>query len=156
MQRVRNMTGANLPVGTDGRGVTVAVLDTGMSMHPDLLGRPVCFRDFVGHRNLIYDNNGHGTHVCGILCGNGRMSSGRYRGIAPGARLVVGKVLDEKGDGSTEIMIEGMDWILEVKRKYEIRILNISVGIGSLEEPMKENALHEKIEELWRDRKSVV
>ncbi|MCI8799588.1 MAG: S8 family peptidase [Lachnospiraceae bacterium] len=151
MQRVRNMTGANLPVGTDGRGVTVAVLDTGMSMHPDLLGRPVCFRDFVGHRNLIYDNNGHGTHVCGILCGSGRMSSGRYRGIAPGARLVVGKVLDEKGDGSTEIMIEGMDWILEVKRKYEIRILNISVGIGSLEEPMKENALHEKIEELWRN-----
>ena len=151
MQRVRNMTGANLPVGTDGRGVTVAVLDTGMSMHPDLLGRPVCFRDFVGHRNLIYDNNGHGTHVCGILCGNGRMSSGRYRGIAPGARLVVGKVLDEKGDGSTEIMIEGMDWILEVKQKYEIRILNISVGIGSLEEPKKENALHEKIEELWRN-----
>lgn len=109
----------------------------------------MCFRDFVGHRNLIYDNNGHGTHVCGILCGSGMLSEGKYRGMAPEARLVVGKVLDEKGDGETETMLEGLDWILEVREKYHIRILNISVGIGSLDEPEKEKALQKKIDQVW-------
>ena len=102
--------------------------------HPDLYGRPVCFRDFVGGRNLPYDDNGHGTHVCGILCGNGRLSGGKYRGMAPGASLVVGKVLDENGDGKVEAMLAGMDWVLKIRTRYRIRILNISVGIGSMEE----------------------
>lgn len=129
--------------------VTIAVLDTGVGRHPDLLGCPVCFRDFVGHRNLMYDNNGHGTHVCGILCGSGRLSEGRYAGMAPRAKLVVGKVLDERGDGSTEAMLEGLEWILAVKDRYNIRILNISVGIGNLEQPEKERALQNKIDEVW-------
>lgn len=149
MQRVRKLVDGNLPAGMDGRGVTIAVLDTGMTMHPDLSGRPLCFRDFVKHRELIYDNNGHGTHVCGILCGSGTLSGGRFRGIAPEARLVIGKVLDEKGEGSAETMLEGMNWVLEVREKYRIRILNISVGIGSLRESEKEEALLEKIEEIW-------
>lgn len=132
-----------------GSGVTIAVLDTGCARHPDLTGRILCFRDFVGGRNLMYDNNGHGTHVCGILSGNGGLSQGRYRGMAPGAKLVVGKVLDEQGDGSTEEMLEGLDWILEMKGKYNIRILNISVGIGNLEEKEKERRLQEKIDKIW-------
>ena len=115
-----------------------------MGNHPDLSDRALCFRDFVGHRNLMYDNNGHGTHVCGILCGSGHLSAGRYRGMAPGARLVVGKVLDEKGEGSTETMLEGIEWVLEIKRRYGVRILNISVGIGNLREPAKEQLLQDK------------
>lgn len=138
-----------MPVGIDGRGVTIAVLDSGLNSHPDLMGKVIGFRDFVGHRNLMYDNNGHGTHVCGILCGDGSLSAGRYRGMAPGAKLVVGKVLDEKGDGCTETMLEGLDWILHMRERYKIRILNISVGIGSLDEWEKEKALQEKVEELW-------
>ena len=126
------------------------MLDTGMSMHPDLYGRPLCFRDFIGHRDQIYDDNGHGTHVCGILCGDGSLSAGRYRGMAPGAHLVVGKVLDEKGDGSTEIMLEAIGWIIRMKEKYNIRILNISVGIGDLKAAEKERLLQDRIEELWR------
>lgn len=149
MQRVRDITGANRTAGVDGHGVTIAVLDTGMGMHPDLMGRAVAFRDFVGRRNLIYDNNGHGTHVAGILCGSGILSAGRYRGMAPGANLVVGKVLDENGDGTTEAMLRGMDWVLENRKKYEIRILNISVGIGNLEEEGKERLLQEKVNEVW-------
>lgn len=97
----------------------------------------------------MYDNNGHGTHVCGILCGNGCLSRGRYRGLAPGAGLVVGKVLDEKGDGLTEHMLAALDWVLSIKEKYRIRILNISVGIGSLKEKEKEEALRERIERIW-------
>ncbi len=149
MQRVRKLVAANIENGVDGSGVVVAVLDTGMGSHPDLLNRAVCFRDFVGDRNLMYDNNGHGTHVCGILCGSGRLSSGQYRGLAPGVKLVVGKVLDEKGDGCAETMLQGLDWILHVRKKYGIRILNISVGIGNLDEWEKERALQYKIEEIW-------
>ncbi len=127
-----------------------------MGNHPDLSDRALCFRDFVGHRNLMYDNNGHGTHVCGILCGSGHLSAGRYRGMAPGARLVVGKVLDEKGEGSTETMLEGIEWVLEIKRRYGVRILNISVGIGTLKEAGKEQLLQKKIDELWRSGVLVV
>ncbi len=149
MQRVRKMVAGDIRRDLDGRGVTVAVLDTGLGWHPDLLGRPVCFRDFVGHRNLMYDDNGHGTHVCGILCGSGELSGGRYRGMAPGVRLVVGKVLDERGDGRTDAMLEGMDWVLKIREKYGIRILNISVGIGSMREAYREKILRDKVDEIW-------
>lgn len=121
----------------------------GLGGHPDLLGRPVCFRDFVGHREQMYDDNGHGTHVCGILCGSGRLSGGRYRGMAPRVRLVVGKVLDSRGDGGTDAMLEGMDWVLKIRERYKIRILNISVGIGSMREAGKERVLREKVDEIW-------
>ena len=149
MQRVRELIAGNMTEGIDGSGVTVAVLDTGLANHPDLNGRQLCFRDFVGGRKNMYDDNGHGTHVCGILCGNGSLSGGQYRGIASGISLVVGKVLDEKGDGETDAMLEGMDWVLKVRSRYRIRILNISVGIGSLEEPGRERTLRRKVEELW-------
>lgn len=133
----------------DGSGVTIAVLDTGFAGHPDLSGRLVGFCDFVGNRKVPYDNNGHGTHVCGILCGSGKSDSGKYRGIAPGVGLLVGKVLDEKGDGSTMAMLEGLDWILHNCNIYNVRIVNISVGIGQLSDRKKEKALREKIEQLW-------
>lgn len=149
MQRVREQVGAEPLEELPGSGVTVAVLDTGIARHPDLLGKLVCFHDFVGHRNLMYDDNGHGTHVCGIICGNGSLSEGRYRGMAPNTRLVVGKVLDDKGDGSTENMLEGLKWILAVREKYQIRVLNISIGIGNLAEAEKERALQEQIEAVW-------
>ncbi|HBA46722.1 MAG TPA: hypothetical protein DCZ91_02760 [Lachnospiraceae bacterium] len=152
MQRVREFVKGNVPEGIDGTGVTIAVLDTGMTIkHPDLFNKTLCFRDFVGSRNLMYDDNGHGTHVCGILCGNGGLSGGQYRGMAPGAGLVVGKVLDENGDGKTEAMLAGMDWVLQVRGQYRIRILNISVGIGSMEEPERERALQRKVDEIWRE-----
>lgn len=150
MQRVREQVGVFSERDTDGgAGIVIGVLDTGIGHHPDLAGKILSFRDFVGRRNLMYDNNGHGTHVCGILCGSGELSGGKYRGMAPGARLVVGKVLDGKGDGATEYMLAGLDWILQVRERYRIRILNISVGIGNLEEETKERALREKIGQVW-------
>lgn len=150
MQRVREQIGVFPGVGRDGgAGIVIGVLDTGVGHHPDLTDRILCFRDFVGERELMYDDNGHGTHVCGILCGSGGLSGGRYRGIAPGAGLVVGKVLDEKGGGLMESMLWGLDWILQARERYGIRILNISVGIGSLEDAAKERTLRDKIDAVW-------
>lgn len=94
--------------------------------------------------------------MCGILCGDGSLSSGLYRGIAPNCRLVMGKVLDENGDGMTDNMLEGMQWVLENKERYKIRVLNISVGIGNLSQIEKENALRRQIERLWESGIAVV
>ena len=90
------------------RKVTVGVLDTGIGNHPDLRGKVVGFRDFVGRNQLMYDDNGHGTHICGIIAGSGGESGGRMRGMAPESRLVVGKVLDHNGDGMTKHMLEAL------------------------------------------------
>lgn len=139
-----------------GQEVTVAVLDSGCGRHPDVMGRVLCFRDFVNHKQLMYDDNGHGTHVCGIICGNGSLSGGGYRGIAPGARLVVCKVLNEKGDGITEHMLEALQWVLDNKERYGIKILNISVGIGDLKEAKKELALHKMVEKVWNKGITVI
>ena len=129
--------------------VTVALLDSGVSRHPDLRGKVVGFRDFVGRRNLMYDDNGHGTHICGIICGSGEMSGGKMKGMAPQSRLVVGKVLDKKGDGQAQHMMEGLDWILESRERFGIKVLNISVGIGEMNDKWKEKLLRQKIEEVW-------
>lgn len=130
-------------------GITVAVLDSGVAEHPDLYGKIICFRDFVNGKQRMYDDNGHGTHICGIINGSGFLSGGRKKGIAPQSRLVVGKVLDRKGDGMAEQMLSGLDWILENRQLLRIRVLNISVGIGNLSDTGKEFKLHQKIEAVW-------
>lgn len=155
MQRVRKEIGAeHIDLKSWQRhGITVAVLDTGMAVHPDLEGRQVAFFDFVkgkGREVTCYDDNGHGTHVCGILCGNGRMSDGRYRGIAPDSRLVVCKVLDHQGDGCMEQMLQGLLFVEKVYKEYDIRAVNISVGIGQLKDQQKVSALAEAVHRLWK------
>lgn len=156
MQRVRKQIEAEGTETFPDRSVTVAVLDTGIARHPDLLQKTIGFHDFTGPRGLMYDDNGHGTHVCGIICGSGVLSDGLYRGICPEARLVVGKVLDHLGDGSAESMIEALQWILSVREKYQIRVLNISVGIGSLEQAEKQRILQEQVEKVWDSGIAVV
>lgn len=99
------------------KSVTVAVLDTGIAYHPDLVGRLLAFSDFVEGRSFPYDDNGHGTHVCGIVCGSGELSGGRFRGMAPEAKLVVGKVLDRQGEGSCDSMQEALEWVLQGEKQ---------------------------------------
>ena len=112
-----------------GAGVTVAILDTGIAMHPDFADRVIGFRDFVGTSRRPYDDCGHGTHVAGCLCGSGACSGGLYAGVAPGCRILSGKVLDEKGDGTISNMAAGIEWILDNQELYQIKILNISVSM---------------------------
>lgn len=150
MQRVRRQIELFPEKGqTQGEGVAIAVLDSGVYGHPDLRGKILGFRDFAANQGRMYDDNGHGTHVCGILCGSGAASAGRYRGMAPGAGLLVGKVLDKNGKGAVEAMLAGLDWVLECQMEYHVRVLNISVGLGDLKEEGRERTLREKIEQVW-------
>ena len=87
--------------------------------------------------------------MAGCLCGNGKCSNGLYAGIAPGCRLVVCKVLDERGDGNVAAMIEGIRYVLDTRRIYHTRILNISVGIGSIREAALEQELLSWIAKAW-------
>ena len=129
-----------------GKGIGVAILDTGACLHLDFGNRILAFRDYVRGQTMPYDDNGHGTHVAGIIGGNGRASRGKYCGIAPGCGLIPIKVLDEKGNGKKESVIHAMDWIEKNRQKYNIRIVNISVGSTTQGENQD---LIEAVEHIW-------
>lgn len=152
MYRVRKQLGCSdsLQQSCKGSPVTVAVLDTGIYKHPDLAGRIVEFKDFVNHRNRIYDDSGHGTHIAGCIGGSGLMSNGKYKGIAPRCLFCIGKVLDQNGDGTIESMYHGMLWVMQNRINYNIRILNISVGIGEPREAKKVEELIGLLEAVWQ------
>nr|WP_146218435.1 S8 family serine peptidase [Micromonospora acroterricola] len=108
--------------GLDGTGVTVGVLDTGIDAnHPDVTGRIAAIRDFTGG-NDPGDSVGHGTHVASTIVGSGAASGGRYRGVAPGAKLVVGKVCATEECQDSDI-IAGMEWAAS-----QTRVVNVSLG----------------------------
>ncbi len=139
-----------------GQNITVAFMDTGMTAHPDLKGRVLAFKDCVNNRIGLYDDSGHGTHVGGIIAGNGRMSRGRFAGIAPEAELVVIKILDARGEGSIEQMQEGIRWIRKNYHRYNIRVVNLSVGARKDLDKWKESCLVEAVEELWDEGITVI
>lgn len=157
MLRVRQQVGCSdeLIDSCGKNGITIGMLDTGMSAHPDFDHRVVAFQDFVNKKTAMYDDSGHGTHVAGCLCGSGRVSGGKYKGIAPYSKLVVGKVLDYMGDGNIENMAAGIEWILDLQRQYDIRILNISIGMGEHAEKERMERLVELVDLAW-DRGIVV
>lgn len=137
--------------GYIGKGITVAVMDTGLFPHRDLRNRILDFYDVVGEREECYDDNGHGTHVSGIIGGNGYASGGTYTGMAPGCRLLPIKVLDHKGGGNTEQVRQAIFWMLEKKEKYQIRILNISVGMLKNAREEEQVELIKLVEQVWEE-----
>lgn len=151
MDRVRNLINCDQlhRLGYTGRGVGVAILDTGISMHPDYAERIRAFQDFCNGKNQPYDDNGHGSHIAGIIAGNGRMSKGRYRGVAPLASLVVLKVLDRTGNGNTKDVIEAMKWMIENRERYQIRIANISVGMLPQSKSKERDQMLEWVDHMW-------
>lgn len=133
--------------GYDGAGVGVAVLDSGITnYHDDLTyqgnspkvkvvnGQRVSkFVDFVNGRSSAYDDNGHGTHVAGIIAGNGYDTYGARAGMAPAANIVSLKVLDANAAGYISNVIAALDWVLTNRVAYNIRVVNVSVGAAVTE-----------------------
>src|SRR4051794_27105892 len=127
-------------LGLTGAGIGVAIIDSGIATwHDDLTNnttklfpygnqRVAKFVDFVNGRTLPYDDSGHGSHVAGIIAGNGRDSGGEKAGIAPGASLVSLKVLDANGQGTISNIISALGWIAVNGKTYNIRVVNMSVG----------------------------
>lgn len=117
--------------GLTGKSIGIAILDTGIAPVDDLIkprNRILGFKDFVNNKSDPYDDNGHGTHVSGIAAGNGSLSSGRYCGIAPESNLIGIKILDKEGKGNTSKVLAGVQWLVDNKEKYNIRIANLSIG----------------------------
>ena len=97
--------------GYTGAGTTVAVLDTGVdTKHPDLADAVSSEQDFSGSASGPTDMFGHGTHVASIITGSGAADGGKYKGVAPDAKLLNGKVLDDNGSGQESWIIAGMEW----------------------------------------------
>ncbi len=121
--------------GLTGKGVGIAVIDTGIAPHPDFyIGRKVIkeFVDFVGERKMPYDDNGHGTFVSGVLCGNGSESAGRFSGIATGVDLYSLKALDENGEADSNKILDAMSWVYDNHKKKNIKVVCMSFGSQSL------------------------
>jgi len=110
--------------GYTGKGIKVAVLDTGVdTTHPDLKTQVTAAKNFTSARDTS-DHFGHGTHVASIIAGTGAKSGGKYKGVAPGARILNGKVLDDDGTGDDSSIIAGMEWAAQ----QGADIVNLSLG----------------------------
>lgn len=121
--------------GVCGRGVGVAVIDSGVYAHPDLAGRIVASVDFTGATvttttavNAQGDPGGHGTHVAGLIAGDGTRSNGAYTGVAPCANIVDVRVIDGNGNSNTGLILRGLQWVLANKNTYNIKVANMSFG----------------------------
>src|SRR6185503_12942026 len=139
----------DLPALT-GEGISVAVIDSGIDMrHAALRRRVRVTRDFTGGDGI--DRFGHGTHVAAIIAGrSGRTAETReQRGIAPGAYLLNLRVLGDDGSGSASDVIEAIDWTIEHRHEYNVRIINLSLGAPVMQ-PYRDDPLCEAVERAVR------
>ncbi len=135
-----------------GKGITTAVIDTGIHPHADLINpenRILAFKDFVGNKKEPYDDNGHGTHVAGDIGSNGLQSGGLYKAPAYNSNLVGVKVLNKIGSGKLSTIISGIDWCVENKNNFNIRIICMSLG-SEATGSYKSDLLCEAAEAAWR------
>jgi serine protease AprX len=116
----------------NGSGVGVAIVDSGIAPHAALANRVVANVSFVTGDGSVTDSYGHGTHVAGIIAGNAsaaaRVTPEYDGGIAPGAKLINVRVLGDDGLGYTSDVIEGINWVIANKSRYNIRVMNLSLG----------------------------
>jgi serine protease AprX len=135
--------------GDEGRGVTVAVVDTGIADVPDLAGRISDRVDVTGTGGG--DGFGHGTFMAGLIAGSGVSSGGAYRGVAPGADVVDVKVADAKGATDLITVLRGLQWVSE----RDVDVLNLSLSSNS-PLPYQIDPLTQALEALWRRGVTVV
>ena len=136
-----------------GKGITIAVIDTGVFPHADLIkptNRIIAFKDFINEQEGPYDDNGHGTHCAGDAAGNGLRSEGLYTGPAPEASIIGLKVLDQDGGGNLSTIMEGIAWCIKHKEEYNIRIISLSLGAQSYES-YRDDPLSIAAQEAWHN-----
>ena len=131
----------------DGAGVTVALLDTGIADVPDLSGRVVERVDFTTERDGL-DRFGHGTHMAGIIGGDGTASGGGFTGVAPGADIVSVKVAGADGSTDVSVVLAGLQWVISNAPRLNIRVLNLSFGTDAVQS-YAIDPLDYGIEQVW-------
>ena len=144
--------------GHRGSGVTVALIDTGVSAVPDLAGRILPVRDDLNGTvspclNLsgesgCQDAYGHGTFMAGIIAGSGAASGGQYGGMAPDANIVSIKIAGEDGAADVSTLLAAIQWVVSFKDDYGIRVLNLSVGTDS-SQTYRTDPLNYAVERAW-------
>ncbi|MCH4826757.1 S8 family peptidase [Planococcus halocryophilus] len=139
-----------LKKGITGKGVTVAVIDSGIAngAQSDFRKRITANAKFSTAGNMS-DSFGHGTHVASILGGDGTQSNGVYPGVAPGVNIVNVKVSDDEGKAGEQNLVDGLQWIYDNHEKYNIRVVNISNQIAT-QQNYKESATNAAVELLWQ------
>jgi serine protease AprX len=135
-------------MGYQGQGVAVAVIDSGISASADFGSRLIAQHSFNSNADSPYDNYGHGTHIAGIIAGDGTSSNGLYKGIAPQANLISLKVSDDSGMAYESDTVAALQWVFENKDTYNIRVVNLSLNSIS-EESYHTSALDLASEMLW-------
>ncbi len=120
-------------LGLTGQGVGVAIVDSGVYPHPDLAGRIVASIDFTTASPTVSststgDPGGHGTHVAGLVAGDGTLSGGAYTGVAPRANIVNVRVIDASGASNVSTILRGLQWVLANRLTYNIKVVNLSLG----------------------------
>jgi serine protease AprX len=133
--------------GVTGKGIGIAIVDSGIYAHPDLAGRIAAQVDFTastvtttdpitgqtttttsGAVGPGSDPGGHGTHVAGLVAGNGASSGSAYTGVAPEATVLDVRVIRSDGSSNTGIVLRGLQWVLANKNTYNIKVVNMSLG----------------------------
>lgn len=145
----------NIDEKLTGKGVTICYIDTGIKPHGDFTickNRIIRFIDLFNDRKTPYDDNGHGTFVAGVGSGNGCLSGGKFKGIAPESNIISIKALNNAGEASAIVILEAMQWVYDNYKKYNIKVVCMSFGSEPLgiNDPIMKGA-----EALW-DRGVVV
>ena len=148
--------------GFNGQGIGVAVIDSGITVTSDLgvktngnpPNRVVYSANFVPNETTTTDAYGHGTHVAGLIAGNGANSLGKnysrkFLGIAPAANLINLRVLDENGEGSDSAVIAAIETAVSLKSTYNIKVINLSLG-RPIYESYAQDPLCQAVEQAWK------
>ena len=145
--------------GITGVGVTIAVVDTGITEVTDLAGRVVPIqnggmlggtspcKNFSGE-STCNDSYGHGTFIAGIMAGNGAASNGKWKGVAPQAKVLSVKIAGATGAADVSNVLAGIQWVVSFKTQYNIKILNLSLGTNSTQ-TYRTDPMNYAVEKAW-------
>jgi serine protease AprX len=150
--------------GVTGKGVTVALIDTGVTSIPDLRNRLVNIKapngstkkcvDLSGE-GTCHDSYGHGTFLAGLIAGNGSASNGEYAGVAPGAKILSVKLAGRDGSASVGKIIYAIQWVTHYGPQYGVKVMNLSLGTDS-KQSYKVDPLNYAVERAWQSGLTVV